>query len=233
MTTTTIAESVGELLRHAREERGVTREALASRTKIPERYVAFFEDGAHDRVADDVYTKIYLKAYAKFVGFDSEALVELFRKERERIAGAARRPIRPAHPTPGVATGDLVVTPKLIHAALLGLLVVAFAGYFVVELAKIFTPPSIALASPQDGLVTADASVAVEGKTEPEVTLHINGKEVSPDGNGDFKDTIELQTGLNLITVSGAKKHGKEMTVTRRVIVQPPPTTPVDNAIPQ
>jgi hypothetical protein len=115
----------------------------------------------------------------------------------------------------------MVVTPKIIQSAMLGLAVVGFAVYFGIQITKIITPPEITLASPQDGLVTEDRSLVIEGRTDSEVLLHINGKLVSPDADGKFKDTLDLQEGLNIITVTGAKKHSKEMSVTRRIIVMP------------
>jgi transcriptional regulator with XRE-family HTH domain len=237
-TTSHIAESVGALLRQAREENGLSVQDVAARTKIPEKYVVLFEGDAHDELSDDVYTKIYLKAYGKFLGFDTVTVLEHYRRERARVMAYddANAP-KPKHPTTTIPASQLVVTPKLIQNALLAVVALGIAAYFGFELKTIVAPPDISLAAPRDGMVTTERSVTVEGKTEGEVTLRINGKQVNPDDRGNFKDTLELQEGLNLITVVGAKKHSKEMTLTRRVIVTPkdrpaallpaaPPSTP-------
>lgn len=220
-TSTAIAESVGALLRQAREESGLSLATVAARTKIPERYLASFEENGHGGGQEDVYSKIYLKAYAKFLGFDTTTLIDLYKKERARVAPPERRAAPKKHPAASLPTSAMVVTPKLIHAALLGLVVVGIAVYFAFEVKKIIAPPEISLAAPQDGLVTTERSLVIEGRTEREVALRINGKAVSPDGDGNFKDMLDLQEGLNLITVVGAKKHSKEMTITRRIIVMP------------
>ncbi len=233
-TTSAIADSVAALLKQAREESGLSRPAVAVRSKIPERYIAMFEDDVQGHnMPEDVYAKIYLKAYGKFLGFDANTLVDLYKKERARVAPAApqerRAPARTSsssgstrrHPTKSIPTSQMVVTPKIIQSALLGLAVVGFAAYFGIQVKKLIAPPDIALVSPQDGLVTEDRSLIVEGRTDSEVLLHINGKQVSPDADGKFKDTLDLQEGLNIITVTGAKKHSKEMSVTRRIIVMP------------
>src|SRR5688500_3343521 len=70
-TTSAIAESVGALLRQAREEAGLSLTTVSARTKIPERYLAQFEQNGVGGPQEDVYSKIYLKAYAKFLGFDT------------------------------------------------------------------------------------------------------------------------------------------------------------------
>ncbi len=234
-TTTAIADSVAALLKQAREESGLSRAAVAVRSKIPERYITLFEEDVNGTaMPEDVYSKIYLKAYGKFLGFDANTLVDLYKKEKARTAPAPerRKPARTSsastsgsashrHPTKSIPTSQMMVTPKIIQSVLLGLAVLGFAVYFGIEIKKIIAPPEITLASPQDGLVTEDRNLIVEGRTESEVTLHINGKQVSPDVDGKFKDTLDLQEGLNIITVTGVKKHSKEMSVTRRIIVMP------------
>lgn len=223
-TTTAIADSVGALLRQAREESGLSRATVAFRTKIPERYVTGFEDGMAPGTVEDAYTKIYLKAYAKFLGFEAATLVDLYRKERERtMPRPTERRTAPVkrHPSVPVQTSALVVTPKIIQAALLGLVALGLVAYFGFEVKKIIAPPQITLIAPDDGLVTVERSLVIEGRTEGEVTLRVNGKPVSPDSNGNFRDSLDLQEGLNVVTVVGAKKHSKEMTVTRRIIVLP------------
>lgn len=220
-TTSTIAESVGALLRQAREEAGLSLAAVANRTKIPERYLAMFESEGRGALPDDVYAKIYLKAYGKFLGFDTPTLVELYRKERVRLAPPERKTAPRRHPTTTVPASAMVVTPKLIQAIFLGLIVLGLVAYFAFEIKKIIAPPRISLTSPADGLVTTERDLVIEGRTEPEVALSVNGKPVSLDADGNFHDTLDLQEGLNVITVVGAKKHSKEMSVTRRIIVSP------------
>lgn len=224
-TASLIAESVGALLRQAREEAGFDVREVAQGTKIPERYIALFESDAHGELADDVYTKIYLKAYGKFLGFETSALLEHYRKERGRYGIPAQAEERPdRHPTASVASSLLMVTPKLVSTMLLVFMATGLLGWLGLELKKIIAAPSIALASPKDGFVTYDRAVSIEGITEKEVSLSINGKLVSPDDAGHFQDTLELQEGLNIISITGSKKHSKEMAVTRRVIVLPKAT---------
>jgi len=229
-TTSAIADSVAALLKQARLESGLSRASVAVRSKIPERYIALFEEDVNGQMPEDVYAKIYLKAYGKFLGFDANTLVDLYKKEKARTAPAPERraPTRSSssssvrrHPTKSIPTSQMVVTPKIIQSAMLGLAVLGFAVYFGVQIKKIIAPPEITLASPQDGLVTEERSLIVEGRTDSEVLLQINGKQISPDADGKFKDTLDLQEGLNIITVTGAKKHSKEMSVTRRIIVMP------------
>ena len=58
---------------------------IAAKSKIPERYLHLFEDRTGLAEApEDAYTKIYLKAYGKFLGFETSSLVEMYRREKDR-----------------------------------------------------------------------------------------------------------------------------------------------------
>ena len=221
-TTSIVADSVGTLLRQAREEAGFDTATIALRTKIPERYILLFEEGAHEKLSDDVYTKIFLKGYGKFLGFDTKTLLELFRNERGRITAKEKNFLpQKQHPTSSLSLDHFFITPKRIQAAILLSLVFSLMMYFGMEVKKIIAPPSLSLRSPQEGFVTTEHQVTVNGVTEKEVTLRINGKNVSADINGNFKDTLDLQEGLNVLTIIGAKKYSKEKMITRRIIVLP------------
>jgi hypothetical protein len=214
------AESVGALLRGARVERGLSTADVAGDLHFPETYVTAFENDDHWRLPDDAYTKLYLKAYAAYLGFNTATLVRQHAKERGRHVAEPLR-ASAARPQQAVPAWMLWVTPSVVQTALLVTVALGIVGYFGYELKRMVAPPEIVLASPLDGLVTKDRTVSVTGTTEPEVTVRVNGKAINPDLKGKFSDTLELQDGLNLITIKSAKKHSKEVTLTRRVIVMP------------
>lgn len=216
---TTPIESVGSLLRGARLERGLSTAAVAERLHLSEGHLIAFESDEHWRLPDDAYTRVYLRAYAEYLGFSGPTLVRQYYKERgrhvpERLSANAR-------PAREISSWMLLVTPRLMQAVFVGAIALAVTGYFGYELKRMVAPPAIVLSSPTDGFVTHDRSITVEGRTEREVIVSVNGKSVSPDSRGQFRDTLELQEGTNVITVRSSKKHSREVTVTRRVLVLP------------
>ncbi len=215
-----MTETLGTLLRQARERKKRTLAEAAATSKIPERYLSLLESDALADLPDDIYAKIFLKTYCKFLDLDTPSVLGLYREQRAFDASFRRSEPR-RHPTPSVAASHMIVTPKLIRGILLGIAVLGLAAYVGVELMKIVTPPSISITTPADGTVTAERAIAIEGATEPEVTLRINGKGIAVSDDGGFRDTLILQEGLNTIRIVGAKKHSREMVVTRRIIVQP------------
>lgn len=217
-----IADSVGALLKKARLDMGCARNEAAARMKVPERYVAAFEENDFGRLPDDVYSRIYLKVYCKFLGLDTQTTLKLYKQERTRSLAVKAAPAEERrHPVAHIPATQMIAAPHLIRTALLIAGVAGLAVYLWWAVGNIVRPPQISLWSPRDGLVTPERTVTIEGKTEKEVSLRINGKTVAADSQGIFRDSLDLQSGLNVITIVGAKKHSREMVMTRRILVQP------------
>lgn len=70
-----MSNGVGEQLRAAREARSWSVEEVASRLKIPARYVAALESGDDASLPEPTFVRGYIKAYAKAVGLDADALL--------------------------------------------------------------------------------------------------------------------------------------------------------------
>ncbi|MCX6779887.1 MAG: hypothetical protein NT034_01765 [Candidatus Magasanikbacteria bacterium] len=49
--------------------------------------------------------------------------------------------------------------------------------------------------------------------------MEANGQEIKVDENGQFNTTILLADGVNTLTLSTTKKHGKTTTLVRHIVV--------------
>ena len=88
--------SIGEDLRHAREERGLTLEDLSIRTRIAVSKLAAIEANNFDRLPEGFYRRAYLRAYAREVGLDSERVVNSYQTQfSEEMAKPESSPNRP------------------------------------------------------------------------------------------------------------------------------------------
>jgi hypothetical protein len=86
----------GEALRRERELREIGLREIANATKINLRYLEALEQGRFDILPGGVFNKGFIRAYARFIGADGEALVDRYMLEiAERDAVA-----QGSHPTP-------------------------------------------------------------------------------------------------------------------------------------
>ena len=89
---------LGEVLRTAREAKGVDLTRVERDTKIRERYLSALERGEYRELPGAVYTKGFLRNYGAYLGLDPEYLIDLYRLEA--TGGTAERPAAPVPPRP-------------------------------------------------------------------------------------------------------------------------------------
>lgn len=67
-----MSSSLGEKLRQAREERGISISEVAEQTRISSLYLKSIEDDNYKPLPGGIFNKGFVKAYAKYVGLDEQ-----------------------------------------------------------------------------------------------------------------------------------------------------------------
>ncbi len=75
---------IGEKLRTAREEKGLTIDQVAEQLAIPSWKIRTIEEGFFDRVDAPFYVKQYIRAYATFLGLNPDQLLEEYEQKKEQ-----------------------------------------------------------------------------------------------------------------------------------------------------
>lgn len=90
-------ESLGHYLRHERELRQMSLEEIAQTTRIPLRMLQHLEDDQHAALPGEVFTRGFLKSYAKSVGLPVEDVLARYgeRQKGDEIAPAPITAITP------------------------------------------------------------------------------------------------------------------------------------------
>lgn len=73
-----MATSFGEQLRLAREARGVTLREISEQTRISTRYLEAIESDDYKRLPGGIFNKSFIKAYAKYIGFDEKEALDAY-----------------------------------------------------------------------------------------------------------------------------------------------------------
>lgn len=72
-----VLRPVGAVLRELRERRGLTIEAVSMETRIPLAHLRRIEEDRLDELPAEVFLRGFLRAYARAVGADPEAVIRL------------------------------------------------------------------------------------------------------------------------------------------------------------
>lgn len=76
---------VGDILRQEREKKGLSIADVAAETSIRDTYLEAIEEGNYDVLPGDVYTKGFIRNYARFLEIDGTPLLEQFAAERNIV----------------------------------------------------------------------------------------------------------------------------------------------------
>lgn len=202
---------MGEKLREARSDKGVSLDKAAKNLGIAFKYLEALENNNLKGLpAGRTYVKNFLKLYAGYLNLDFNDLWRVARELEFRDETGFSR----------LGRKYFLSWPKFIARALIFLVVLAVVVFLIFKIKAIFAPPFLDIASPEDGLITTSREIAVIGRSNPEVELMINNKIIFVDKEGSFKTSLDLQKGLNLIKITAKKKYGREREVDLRVLLQ-------------
>lgn len=71
-----MATTIGEQLRLSREEQGIALREISNQTRISMRYLEAIEGNDYKRLPGGIFNRSFVKAYARYVGFDETQAVE-------------------------------------------------------------------------------------------------------------------------------------------------------------
>lgn len=220
-TRTTIPEkeTLGERLTKKRSALGIDIKEAERATKIRAKYIELMEAGDYEKLPPDVYVRGFLKNYATFLKLDPQKVLRVYLKERglketvKRIASPQAKPIRSKPP-------KVIITPKhlIIGSAVLGALSILF--YIGWQISILAAPPKLEVKNPTDNSKVTEESLIVEGKTDAGADVFINDVPIGVDPEGNFKEKVSLQDGLNIVKVSSKNKLNKETQISRTILAE-------------
>lgn len=208
--------SFGAKLRALRRDRGLNYDQVAEATRLPRRIIEAFERDDFSALPESVYTRNFLKTYVRFLAGDEAYFLDCFDQARGTCDFIdplllPRRKVRRAW---------FLVTPRIFRYVGLGVIALFIFGYLGFEVKRIVTPPAIEIAMPYDGLATDDATVKVTGRVFEEAEVTIDGEQILLNQDGTFVAEVDLERGLNLITVEAKKRYSKTSRIDRRVVFE-------------
>src|SRR5215218_943985 len=104
--------TVGQRLRAAREEKGISLEDIAAQTRIPQRHLESIENADWDALPAPTYTTGFAKSYASAVGLDRTEIGDQLRAEMggQRFTANAIETFEPADPRRTMPKGLVIGT---------------------------------------------------------------------------------------------------------------------------
>lgn len=100
-------DELGHILREARETKGLTLDEAQEETRINSRYLAALENGEYDKLPTPVHVRGFLRNYARFLGLDSQPLLERYELNLSQQSNSRTRQTKqpdPNQPPPSLTS---------------------------------------------------------------------------------------------------------------------------------
>jgi transcriptional regulator with XRE-family HTH domain len=198
--------TVGERLKVYRRRKRLRITDVVSRLKIRQEYLEALEANEYSQLPGPIYAKQFLKAYAEFLGLDAEPLArELKPLWYETVHGQSLL-------LTTMKESNLFITPKLIFGGAILMLVTALIGYFGWQIRLLNSPPKLVVDEPADGAHVITKTVDIVGQTSPGSVVSINNEPVAQQIDGHFRQSIQINEGVNELMIVARNRFNKETT---------------------
>ena len=181
--------NIGETLRTAREEQGLSLNDVVAVTRIRSHFLDALEQNNFDALGGDVYVRGFLRNYATFLGLDPDPLLAPFRSQEHKL------PVYQPRSQPRYLAEPLQSNPLpigRIFTMLLGLILLGLVGFSLwvrplsVESVLAFLPIPSGSSDPasipidpiateeSEDIASSDATVTAESEEEAEAEVEAN-----------------------------------------------------------
>lgn len=210
-------QTLGQKLQAARERKKLSLAEVERRTRIRGKYLTALEQGDYESLPHEAYTKGFIQSYADLVGLSAQPLLEQYRSELGDHAPLLR------HHSSGVSGGS-AISPRRVTLAVIVAITVVVLGYFFWQFSALTAPPKLEVSSPAKDEVLHGSLINVQGQVDGGADVFINDTPILSDARGNFKSSIALQEGVNIIRVTAKNRLGTSTTVTRNILARVPQT---------
>lgn len=201
--------TLGEKLEKLREDRRLRVQDLSRKINVKSSYIYALEKGDYDHLPTKVYTKGFVRSYARFFGVPEDVLLHLFEREYSIYNNINNRDAEETvNKLPKVPR--FVLTPRIIFI-FFGLIILFCVGiylYFGVD--NFISSPWLVIDEPTHNSVVDTDHIVVSGQTRSSSRVTINGQQIFVDIDGRFSDEIGLSPGINTINIKSVNKFDKE-----------------------
>lgn len=206
-------KTVGSILKEARLSKNLTLEDVEKVTKIRAKFLDAIEQDAYDLLPSPIYAKGFVKNYGDYLGLENSLVMAFFRRQTIDVKRSSILP----HKSEDIESNGLRITPGRFIALVIGAFILVFLVYFGFQYRKLYMPPDLTITTPVQESIVKEKKLDIFGSTNPDATVMVNGLSVTVRSDGQFFTQINLDPGVNTITVLATSRFGKTTTVVRKV----------------
>jgi cytoskeletal protein RodZ len=192
-------------------------ENISGKLGIKKEYLDALETGELNKLPAGVYGKNFLKEYLLYLNINPEEALAVFDKE---VAGQQTKSQEKLFVQKTPRAHYYFSLPKIIKNSIIIVAVLICITYLGFCIKNIVSPPVLNIYSPADNLTTSQNNIDIQGATDPEAEITINGEKILKNQDGTFIKNINLKSGLNTINITARKKYSRINYATKQILVK-------------
>lgn len=193
--------TIGKILKDARESKNITLIDLENTTKIKKDFISKIEKEDWNNLPEFPVVSGFVKNIANSLDLSVDNVNATLRRDyppkKLRI-----------NPKPDI-NNKFTWSPKLTFAIGVSVLVLVVLGYLGLQYKKFITPPELTVNSPKQNEIITQNKIKVSGKTTTDVSLTVNNQPITLDQDGAFITIIEITKETKNLVFKATSRSGK------------------------
>jgi transcriptional regulator with XRE-family HTH domain len=214
-------QSFGLDLKELRELRGWSQTQLSKVSGIPEYIIDALEKEDFQLLNDPLYSERHVRTLAGSLDGRVPFFVGKYRAALSREGHSIKNQAKNYSFTHKIKRSEFF-TPTKYLSFLIIIPIFILLGYYVWNEAKIFREsPQLEIISPKDNEEITDPRITIQGKTNPNAAIKINGINAVVEEDGSFTTIMDVPRGLTKIDIVAKRRYGLENSISRYVTYSP------------
>lgn len=199
----------GDLLSSQRKKKRIATARVENELSIKKEHIEALENEEWSKLPEPPFTKGYIKSYASYLGLSPDYLLAIYRREYDESKF-------PKKPSPKREKRLFITPNRLLNLSFI-VAIIVFIFYIIVQYSSILSSPKLEVNIPKNDETTSVPAIKIEGKTEKDATISINGNFAPVNESGDFSYEYMLQEGKNNIEIIASFRLSPKNRITRTV----------------
>lgn len=202
-------QKFGDLLSSARKKKKLSIDKVSEDLVIRKEHIIALENENWSILPEPAIIKGYIKSYAEYLKLDPEYTLALYRRDFDEKKYPNSPKLKKEK--------RFFITPNKITNTIFALAILSFIVYIVIQYSSILSSPKLEIINPKSDETTSVPAIQIEGKTEKDATVSINGEFVAVNSTGNFSQQLMLEDGKNTIEVVASFRLSPKNKITREV----------------
>jgi len=206
--------TVGQVLKKARKERGVSLKEASLSTRIQLKYLRALEEDKFSQLPSLTSSQGFIKNYAQFLEIPTAGVLAIFRRDFYQSEKGKIIPTGMINPVNEI---KFRWSPKVTLLLVMTVLLLSLFGYLGYQYFSFNNRPPLEIISPKEKETVFTDKIEILGKSRPDSLVTVNGNLVMLSSQGEFRYQLELFPGDNKFVVEAKSKLGRKTRLERTV----------------